>query len=370
MNIMEIVSGAEVNGAVIHCLLLTRSLAQRGHQVTLLCRENAFIAGQLCQDNVEIITSDMHRIPFDELRRVAGLCRERRIDVLHTHMTRAHNFGVCLRRFYHIPCVATAHSHIIQPHWMFNDHVVAVSNATCRFQRRRNLVREQRIETIYGFMDYPRFAGVSCASGMQIRQEWGLDAQTPLIGVIGDIIPRKGQLHVIRALPRILAACPTARLAIIGEPKRGVEYFHKARAEAERLGVNDQIIWAGHRNDVPHIMSALDVYALASLDEMFPVAVLEAMAAGKAIVATHVGGVPECVHNKETALLVPSEDPDALAQAIVTLLTDPLLRQQLGNRAREVAHAQFSVESQTPRIEAVFERVIRQCGTHGAVPEH
>ena len=65
-----------------------------------------------------------------------------------------------------------------------------------------------------------------------------------------------------------------------------MEYFHKVRAEAERLGVNEHIIWAGHRNDVPHIMAALDVYVLASLDEMFPVAVLEAMAAGRAIVAT------------------------------------------------------------------------------------
>jgi glycosyltransferase involved in cell wall biosynthesis len=370
MNIMEIVSGAEVNGAVIHCLLLTRSLARRGHQVTLLCRENAFIAGQLCQDNVEIITSDMHRLPFDELRRIAGLCRERRVDVLHTHMTRAHNFGVCLRRLSHIPCVATAHSHIIQPHWMFNDHVVAVSDATRRFQRRRNLVREKRIETIYGFMDYPRFAGVSCEAAAQIRQEWGLDAQTPLLGIIGDIIPRKGQLHLIRALPLILASCPDVHLAIIGEPKRGVEYFHKVRAEAERLGVNDHILWVGHRNDVPHILSALDVYVLASLDEMFPVAVLEAMAAGRAIVATRVGGVPECVQNRETALLVPPEDPDALAQAILALLTNPQMRRQLGDQAREVAHSQFSVESQTPRIEAVFERVIHRSGAPGAVPEH
>ena len=311
MNILEIVSGAEVNGAVVHCLLLTRSLAARGHRVTLLCRENAFIANQLAQSDVEILTSDMHRFPFDELRRLAGLCQERRIDIIHTHMTRAHNFGVCLRHFCKIPCVATAHSHIVQPHWMFNDHVVAVSEATRRFQRVKNFVRENRIETVHGFMDYPRFAQVSSEARSRVRREWGMAETSPLLGIIGDIIPRKGQLHMVRALPQILSSFPEARLAIVGEPKRGNEYFQKTHSEAARLGVMDRILWTGHRNDIPDVMAALDIYVLASLDEMFPVAVLEAMAAQRAIVATKVGGVPECVENNQTALLIPPEDPQA-----------------------------------------------------------
>lgn len=362
MNILEIVSGAEVNGAVIHCLLLTRSLARRGHSVTLLCRPNAYIAGQLVNDDVDIAISDMHRLPMDELRRVAGICRERRIDIIHTHMTRAHNFGVCLRRFCNIPCIATAHSHIVQPHWMFNDHVVAVSEATRQFQRRRNFVRDQRIETVHGFMDYPRFAQVGCEAGREIRTELGIGADTPLIGIIGDIIPRKGLLHLVRALPGIVQTSPLVRLLVVGEPKRGTKYYEQVRAEAMRLKVDDKILWAGHRNDVPSVMAALDVYVLASLDEMFPVAVLEAMASGCAIVATRVGGVPECVEDGESALLVPSESPDALSQAISALLGNPELRQRMGRRACEVARSRFSVESQTPRIEAVFERVIARSG--------
>ena len=367
MNILEIVSGAEVNGAVIHCLLLTRSLARRGHQVTLLCRPNAFIAEQLKDDNVTIYTSDMHRWPLDELKRVAALCRTRHIDIAHTHMTRAHNFGVCLRPFSHIPCVATAHSHIVQPHWIFNDHVIAVSDATRRFQRGRNFVRPQRIETVYGFMDYPRFAGVAPDARARIRQELGLDDDTPLLGLIGDIIVRKGQMYMVRALPRILKDAPKTRLAIVGEPKRGTEYFHSVKAEAERLGVNDHILWLGHRNDIPQLMAALDVYVLASLDEMFPVAVLEAMASRCAIVATHVGGVPECVQDGQTALLIPPRDPDALARSILSLLHDPARRHTLGSQARTVAQAQFSVDSQTPRIEAVFERVVERAAQRRAV---
>ena len=358
MNILEICSGAEVNGAVIHCLLLTRSLAQRGHRVVLLCRPNAWIAEQLAGVDVEIVVSDMHRWPLDELRRIAALCRERDINIIHTHMTRAHNFGVFLRRFARIPCVATAHTHLMQPNWMFNDYVIAVSDATKRFQQSRNRVRAERIETVHGFMDFPRFANVEAETRNAIRHDLGIEADTPLMAIIGDIIPRKGLLYLIRALPQILKAVPNAQLAIVGEPKRGTEYYEKARAEAQKLGVNDSILWLGHRNDVPQLMAGLDVYVLASLDEMFPVAVLEAMAAGKAIVATRVGGVPECVQEGETGLLVPSENPNALAEAILKLLRNPQLRAEMGARAREVARQEFSVASQTPRLEAIFARLI------------
>ena len=112
-------------------------------------------------------------------------------------------------------------------------------------------------------------------------------------------------------------------------------------------------------------MAALDVYILASLDEMFPVAVLEAMAAGKAIVATRVGGVPESVQEGQTGLLVPPENADALADAILKLLMNPKLRIEMGTRAREAAQNDFSVESQTPRLEAVFARVIERSRKQG-----
>ena len=359
MNIMQIISGAEVNGAVIHCLLLTRCLARRGHKITLLCRENAFIAAQLADEpNVEIVTSDLHRIPFDELRRVANIISTRGIQIVHTHMTRAHNFGVFLRRFAHIPCVATAHSHIVQPHWMFNDYVIAVSDATRRFQRTRNLVRDKRIETVHGFMDYDRFASVPPEARAAIRAELGIPDDTPLIGIIGDIIVRKGQLYMVRALAEILAVKPNARLAIVGEPKRGIEYFDKVKAEAIRLDVEKSILWLGHRNDIPQLLTALDVYVLASLDEMLPVAVLEAMAAARPIVGTSVGGVPECLETERTALLVPPENPQALSAAILRLLDDTELRDSLSANARHAAQKQFSVESQTTHIEAVFARLI------------
>lgn len=363
MNIMEIVSGEEVNGAVVHCVLLSKELARRGHSVTLLCRHNSKLIGLLKDSQVEIIESDMHRLPTDELRRITQFAKERSIDVLHTHMTRAHNFGVFLRLCSKIPCVATAHSHIVQFHWMLADYVIAVSDATKRFQITRNYVRKHKIETVYGFMDYERLSGVSPESSHEVRASFGISDHIPLFGIIGDIIPRKGHLYLIRALQSVFEKCPEARLLVVGAPRRkiGEEYFALIQSEAKRLGVEDRIIWAGYRSDIPQVMAALDLYVLASLDEMFPVAVLEAMAAKLPIVATSVGGVPECLKDCETALLVPSCNPKALGNAISTLLEDRNLSMNLAKNARTTAHENFSLESQAPKIEAIFERVIRNC---------
>ena len=97
MNIMEVIPGTRVNGAILHCLLLSRELARRGHRVTLVCRPDAWIASQATEQGIEVVPSDLHRWPTDELRRLARFVRQQQIDVIHTHTSRANFFGVLLR---------------------------------------------------------------------------------------------------------------------------------------------------------------------------------------------------------------------------------------------------------------------------------
>ena len=147
MHVMEIVSGRRPNGAIVHCQILSRELVRRGHRVTVVCRRGAWIGEQLESDcvGVEIVESELDRWPFDELRRVAAIVGEREVDVVHTHMSRAHAFGALLRWFGGVPSVATAHCRHIQLHWMLNDYVIAASEATRRYHRRYNLVGSRRI---------------------------------------------------------------------------------------------------------------------------------------------------------------------------------------------------------------------------------
>ena len=97
MNIMEIISGTRVNGAILHCLLLCRELVRRGHRVTLVCRPRAWIGDQAPRHGIEVVRSDLHRWPFDELRRIAGSSANSKIEVIHTHTSRSNFFGILLR---------------------------------------------------------------------------------------------------------------------------------------------------------------------------------------------------------------------------------------------------------------------------------
>ncbi len=357
MRIMEIVSGVGINGAVHNCLLLTRELARRGHRVTLVCRNGSWIARQLASDPVDIVFSELDRWPSDEIHRIAAVLNRRSIDVVHTHMSRAHFFGVLLRWFGGVPCVATAHNRLFQPHWMFNDLVIAVSEATRRYHETYNLVRSDRIVTVHNFVDYDRFAGVPFTAREEIRRELKIDLASRVIGMVGSVIPKKGQIYAVRAMPKILALSPLAKLLLVGKIGND-DYADDIRRVAADLGVADRIVWAGERDDVNRILAAVDVSVSPSLGEALGMTILEAMAAGRPVVASNVGGIPECVEPGKTGVLVPPRDSHTLARAVNRLFSDQPLREELVQAARKHVRQHFSTNSQATAIEAAFGRVV------------
>ena len=125
-------------------------------------------------------------------------------------------------------------------------------------------------------------------------------------------------------------ATPRVKLLVVGDEKGSADYLAEVRHEAKELGVAEAIRWAGHRRDIPQILSALDVYVLASLEESFPLSILEAMAAGLPVVATAVGGIPECVIPGENGQLTAPGDPDPLAASIIPVAQSVQLRRRLG----------------------------------------
>ena len=355
MHIMQIVSGTAVNGAAVTCLQITRGLLDRGHRITLVCRPHAWIAGQFSGDDLEICRSNLHRWPLDELRRVGRLAQNRGVQVIHSHMSRANFFGVLLRRMYGIPSVATANNRHIQLHWMFNDRVIAASEATCRFHQRFNLVPKHRIDVIHNFVEDSSYHATDPADRVRLRAELGIDRDALLLGVVGDLMPRKGMLHLVKAIPTIAAAVPSVHVLSIGYREK--EYTDRVRETAFQLRVADRLTFAGPRPDVAPLLSAMDAFVLPSLEETLPLAILEAMASGLPVVATTVGGIPECVVDGQTGRLVPPGNSARLAEALSELLLDDELRRRWGAAGRERIRQHFSRASQVTRWEEVFRRV-------------
>lgn len=172
----------------------------------------------------------------------------------------------------------------------------------------------------------------------------------PLVLTVGQLEPIKGHRYVIEAWPAVRRSHPDANLVLVGDgPARGT-----LEEQVLRLGLGISVVFAGFRSPADAYVTACDVLVQPSLTEGMPNAVLEAMAAGRPVIASRVGGVPELVVDGETGLLVPPAEPDALARAIVVLLDDPDLGARLGAAAALRARTMFSLESVRAAVEAAY----------------
>lgn len=356
MRIMEIVSGQSVNGAVIHCLGLSRELARLGHQITLVCRPKSWISQQIAPAGVELIESHQYCFSLADLREVSRLVRSRGIEIVHTHQNRASAMGVSLKLLTGVPAVATAHSRSLQLHWMWNDHVISVSRATQDYQRRYNLCRSSRTSVIPCFVDVDASSSVSNESRRNTRSQFDFGPDQPLLGMVGEVSKRKGLLYLVKALPAILAIVPQAKVLIVGREIKS--YTEEVRSIAQKLNVSQALVWAGCRDDVKQLLPALDLFVLPSLEEQIPLAILEAMACGLPVVATHVGGIPECIDSGTEGVLIPPAAPEPLAQAIVKLLTERDLRTTMGQAAQRRIIENYSPASNAKRVEELMTSVL------------
>ena len=237
------------------------------------------------------------------------------------------------------------------------DLLVAVAEA----QRTKLIVHHHlapdRIITVpNGVRDNPflETAGI----GERKRAEFGIPADAPVIGTIAVLTEQKGVTHLLKAMPRILRDVPTARLLIAG----GGPLEAALKQEAEALGIAGSVVFAGWRLDVGELLLAFDVWVMSSLWEAMPLALIEAMASGRPIVATDVGDNGLIVDRGTVARLVPPADADALATAVIGLLQHPEAARQLGAAARARFLERFTIATMVARYEALYEAHAKRSG--------
>jgi glycosyltransferase involved in cell wall biosynthesis len=192
---------------------------------------------------------------------------------------------------------------------------------------------------------------IAADENRRLRTELGIASTDPVIGVVGSLYPVKGHHHLLAAVPQVLRVYPQATFLIVGKG----DLEDSLREEVMRRGLERAVRFLGYREDVPNLLSIMDIFVLPSLSEGLSLALLEAMAAGKPVVATNVGGNPELVRDGVTGFSVPPQDPDAIAGGILSLLGDERRRKIFGDNGRQRVKQYFSLEAMADNYQKLYE---------------
>ena len=348
-------------GGQNQALLTTMGLRALGHRVVLVAHPKGELRRRAQEGGEVLAMAPSGEMDFSAGWRLSRVLRELAPDVVHAHDPHAVAVAaLALAIGASSPRPALVASRRVDFHlkgnsfsrWKYKqvDGFIAASEAI-----RSMLVEDglpaDRTFTVHEGIDLEHVAAAPTAN---VRAEFWLPTNAPVVGNIGALVPHKGHRHLIEAAQLVVADVPDARFVIVGEGElrpaleRQIRDHHLER----------HVILTGFRTDVLGLLKGFDLFVMSSVTEGLGTSLLDAMAAARPIVATTAGGIPEVVVDGVTGLLVPPRDARALATAIVTLLQDPAARERLGRAGLVRVWERFSADRMVRETLAVYERIV------------
>lgn len=300
------------------------------------------------------------RFDVGAVRHIRQLIAAYNVDVLHTHGYKADLYGYVSRWSTRVALVATCHNWpsraLSMRAYAFLDRlalrkfdrVVAISDALLETLHRSG-VEAGKVKMISNGIDIDRFRDAQPT----LRDELAL-CERALVGFVGRLVPDKGGEILLRAAQQVLRVKPDTEFVFVGDGPTRSSWELLAR----ELGISDQVVFAGVRGDMPGVYSSFQMVVLPSLCEAMPMCVLEAMAAGKPVVATRVGAIPKVVDPGQTGLLVEPGDVNGLSAAIVKILEDRELARQMGSNGSVRAAKLFSSDAMARQYEDLYRQAM------------
>lgn len=386
LNVMQIVLNMERAGAQEVVRTLAGYLQASGCAVTVC----AFRDGPMRAEveklgiHVEILRLPRYDVVFLPLflaemwrirRELAQLIEIYRVDVAQTHISEVLDFLVLsLRHTTRLRVVLwTMQNTEFLPameHWLLRpkrlvyrllyrllagrvDGFIAVSDEV-----RESIIRQigpvqDKVFTICNAVDLKPFQHPGDKAAL--RDQLGLEARSHLVATVGRLTEQKGHCYLIDAAVSVVSVYPDTHFLFIGDG----ELRDELQQQTRQAGLSQNIHFLGIRKDVPDLLAAVDLFAFPSLWEGLSVALLEAMVAGKPIVATAVSGTTSVMIHGVTGLIVPPHDSQGLAQAIIELLSHPAQAQAMGQAAKQRAMSNFSAQKQADEYLELYQRLVR-----------
>jgi glycosyltransferase involved in cell wall biosynthesis len=372
LSILHLLSNRWWTGTAEPVLALTQGLLDRRQQAVLAAPAGSQVEELARKADIPLLEG-LHLNPrfhpwswLHDVRTLSMFLRRTSVDVVHTHLSHDHWLGLSALTLLNPPpkrvpiYLRTVHSlrrpRSLSNRWLLRHgaaHLITVNSILQQDLIQGLQVVPSRVTAIAGAVDTQRFH--PDLSGSLFRRASAISSTTPLVGIVARLAPSRGHLTMVDAFAQVRAAIPGARLVIVGKG----EFRPQVEQRIGELGLTDATLFTSYReDDLPEVLAALDVIVLlAPGSEGSCRAVLEAMAVGKAVVATRVGALQDIVLDGETGILVAPQAQTALAHAISRLLRAQEQARQMGLRGRQRIERGFSRPRQVEEVLRLYHQL-------------
>ena len=323
--------------------------------------------------SVEVVPALIRRIdPVMDTLALVGLMRlirKEKPHIIHTHTSKAGILGRMAARLSGVPIIVhTPHGHVFYGHFskilskvfliiervfdIITDCTIALTTGERDDYLNKHVSKSDKLQIIHSGVDVVKFMAPLNGENKK-RASLGLVPAVQVVGTAGWLLPIKGPVYLFKAMLEVWKAHPEIKLVFVGKGELEVNL----KKMAKDLGVNEKIRFLGWRNNVQEILPLFDIFVLPSLNEGMGRVIVEALAAGKPVVASNTGGIPDLVKNGETGYLVEPRDVSGLAQAINKLIEKPSLRRSMGMAGQQRSHL-FSEELMIKKIDELYQELL------------
>lgn len=383
IRLLLLVTQSDNGGAQKYVYSLATGLPRDRYDVTVACGGNGPLIDKLQRKAIRVVripalTPDMvpsikDLLAFEE---IFSFLRQSSFHIVHTNSTKAGFLGRVAAKIAGVPIIVfTAHGFVLNERlsliWRLlfagvefsagriSDVIITVSEKDRETGLKYRIAPPEKIITIYNGIDVGDLGRTWNENNK--REQLGLKDSGILVGTVANLYRTKGLPYLLYAARIVADEYPDIHFIIIGDGNERAELLELSR----KLKLDQTVLLLGQRNDVPEILPLLDIFVLPSIKEGLPFALLEAMAIGKPVVATTVGGILEIISSGKNGILVPPGNPQALARAITDLILDPGTASRIGVAGRETILQNFTMARMIRQTRDIYEELVRQklgCG--------
>jgi glycosyltransferase involved in cell wall biosynthesis len=368
-RILFIEHAVGIGGGQLGVLDLLKELDTGRFEPVVTCVAEGELARRFRSLGVQVEILDIRRVlrrnPVHTLARMRDLSRliqSHGVDLIHVNAMKALLFCGLIARLHGVPVIWHCHvpsdfRGLFDPAGSAIARTIIANSESVMGRFSGSWIARGKARLMYEAID---FSGLQPdRSGVKVRRELGIEDHATVIGTVGRLVEEKGIEYALAAMPGIIDGKPDTALLIVGE---GVgpdcQYSRRLKAMASDLGISRHVRFAGFRSDVGECFGAMDIVLMPSLREGFGRTVAEAMAMGKPVIASRVGGIPEIIDDGTTGILVPPEDSMSIAAAVRALTEDPERALRMGKAGRLSVLRRFDVKILARTVEGIYSDIL------------